>query len=246
MFFDIKYLYELFPQIISSLPITLSIVVVSTIGGLILGLIIAYFRIERIPLLNWLGALYVSFVQGTPIIVQLFVVYYGAPAVLDLAGINVADVSKISFMFIAYGLNSAAYFSEIIRAAINDIPKTQFDAAYSVGMNKYQAYRKIIIPQATKAMAPNVEVSVVSLLQNSSLATYLGIMDIMGKSQLVGTNTGHQMEAYIDAMVIFMVLSLAVHYLFRYFGLTKRHIKFRLYNVRPLAETNELSFKKVK
>ncbi|WP_461214611.1 amino acid ABC transporter permease [Lacticaseibacillus sp. GG6-2] len=245
MFFDSRYLYTLFPQIIKALPVTFAIVIVATLGGLLLGLLLAYFRLERVPLLNWISSLYVSFIQGTPIIVQLFVVYYGAPNVLAMIGIDVSSMSKISFMFIAYGLNSAAYFGEIIRGAINDIPRTQFDAAYAVGMTKLQTYRAFIIPQAIKEMIPNIEVSIVSLLQNSSLATYLGIMDVMGKAQLVGTNTGHQMEAFIDAMLIFMALSLLIHYLFAHFTGVKRRITFRLFSVTPITQPLQVTKKNV-
>lgn len=214
MFFTGHYIVELFPSIIKAIPVTLSIVIVATLSGFILGLLLAYVRIEHVPVLNWISSLYISFIQGTPIIVQLFVVYYGAPTILSMVGVDVSGMSKISFMYIAYGFNSAAYYGEIIRAAINDVPQSQFDAAYAIGLNKYQTYRRFIVPQAVKEMLPNIEISTISLLQNSSLATYLGIYDVMGKAQLVGTNTGHQIEAFIDAMIIFMILSLVIHWLF--------------------------------
>lgn len=167
MFFSVHYMVELFPQIVEAIPVTLSIVIIATLGGLVFGLFLAYVRLEHIIGLNWISSLYVSFIQGTPIIVQLFVVYYGAPTILAMFGIDVSGMSKISFMYIAYGFNSAAYFGEIIRAAINDVPASQFDAAYAIGLTKFQAYERFIIPQAIKEMVPNVEVSVVSLLQNS-------------------------------------------------------------------------------
>lgn len=216
MFFDSHYLYQLFPQILKGLPITFFIVLVSTIGGLLLGLVLTYVRLEKIPILNQLSQLYVSFIQGTPVIVQLFMIYYGIPHVLDLVGIDTSQIKKIAFMYIAYSFNAAAYMGEVIRAAISNVPSSQFDAAYSLGMTKAQAYRHYIIPQAIKEMIPNLELAIVSLLQNSSLATYLGIYDVMGKAQLVGSNTSHHIEAFIDAALIFIVLSIIIHQLFKY------------------------------
>lgn len=217
MFFDYHYLLDLFPQIIKAFPITFFIVIVSTIAGLLLGLLLAIIRLEKVPLLNLLTIVYTSFIQGTPVIVQLFIVYYGVPYLLSLAGVDTADVSKLTFMYIAYSLNTAAYMGEIIRASITNVPQHQFDAAYSLGMSKVQTYRHYIIPQAIKEILPNLELTIVSLLQNSSLATYLGIYDIMGKAQLVGANTAHQIEASIDAAVIFIILSIAIHIGFKLF-----------------------------
>ncbi|MGT2907347.1 amino acid ABC transporter permease [Streptococcus dentiloxodontae] len=215
MFFDFHYLLSLFPQIIKAFPITFFIVVVSTAVGLILGLLLAVIRLEKVPVLNQLTIVYTSFVQGTPVIVQLFIVYYGVPYLLSLFGLDTSGISKLTFMYIAYGLNSAVYTGEIIRSSIANVPKSQFDAAYSLGMTKVQTYRHYIIPQAVKEMIPNIELSIVSLLQNSSLATYLGIYDIMGKAQLVGANTAHQIEANIDAAIIFIILSIAIHLAFK-------------------------------
>ncbi|MBM7642672.1 amino acid ABC transporter permease [Streptococcus loxodontisalivarius] len=217
MFFDSHYLLDLFPQIIKAFPITFFIVIVSTIAGLLLGLLLAIIRLEKVPLLNQLTIVYTSFIQGTPVIVQLFIVYYGVPYLLSLVGIDTSGVSKLTFMYIAYSLNTAAYMGEIIRASIANVPQNQFDAAYSLGMTKVQTYKNYIIPQAIKEILPNLELSIVSLLQNSSLATYLGIYDIMGKAQLVGANTAHQIEANLDAAFIFIVLSIAIHIGFKVF-----------------------------
>ncbi|WP_205401289.1 amino acid ABC transporter permease [Streptococcus lutetiensis] len=215
MFFDYHYLFHLFPQIIKAFPITFFIVSISTIIGLILGLFLAVIRLEKIPILNQLAIVYTSFIQGTPVIVQLFVVYYGVPYIFSKIGVDTSEISKLTFMYIAYGLNTTAYTGEVIRASIANVPRDQFDAAYALGMTKYQTYRRYIIPQATAEILPNIELSVISLLQNSSLATYLGIYDIMGKAQLVGANTTHQIEANIDAAVIFIILSILIHLSFK-------------------------------
>lgn len=109
----------------------------STIFGLLIGLGIAVIRIEKVPLLNALMRLYTSFIQGTPVIVQLFIVYYEIPGLLGLIHASTASVTKLTFMYIAYSLNTAAYTGEIIRSSITNVPRSQFDAAASIGMDKW-------------------------------------------------------------------------------------------------------------
>ena len=128
--FRFSDMLEYFPKILSRFPVTLLIVVVSVAGGLVLGFILAAARIFKIPVLRELAALYISFVRGTPVLVQLFVVYYGLPLL-------------------------GAFMSEIIRSSIESVPKGQREAAASVGLTTFQAYKRIIIPQAFKIAAPS-------------------------------------------------------------------------------------------
>lgn len=136
MFFGVTYIWKLLPQILKALLITFMIVLVATVGGLILGLVLAVVRLEKIPILNQISIIYNSFIQGTPVTVQLFIFYYGVPALLSVVGIDLSGVHKIYFMYIAYGLNTGAYLGEIIRAAIANVPKHQFEAAYASGLTK--------------------------------------------------------------------------------------------------------------
>lgn len=226
MFFDFRYIIRLFPQIIQALPISLCIVFISTAGGFLLGAGLAYIRLEKVPILQTVSKFYTSFIQGTPVIVQLFIVYYGIPSLLEMVGVDLSQVNKLVFMYIAYSLNTAAFASEIIRSAIGTIPRHQFEAAYSIGLSKWQTYKQYIIPQTLQIMLPNFEVTVVSLLQNSALATYLGIFDIMGRAQQVGANTSHQIEAYIVAAIIFLILSILIHVTFKFYQNT--YFKFAI------------------
>ena len=114
-FFSWQLIFEYFPNILSALPVTLMIVGVSTIIGLLLGSAIAFIRVEQIPLLSHISAVFVSFIRGTPILVQLYVVYYGIPMLMQVIGIDVGSWDKIIFIYITYGLNTAAFQSEILR-----------------------------------------------------------------------------------------------------------------------------------
>ena len=123
--FNIELAEKYFPKILKALPVTLEIVLVATLIGLILGALIALFRIEKIPILNQVSIVFVSFIRGTPILVQLFIVFYGLPEVLKIIGIDMTNVDKMIYLYVTYGLNTAAFQSETFRAAILSVPDNQ-------------------------------------------------------------------------------------------------------------------------
>jgi L-cystine transport system permease protein len=164
------------------------------------------FRIYKTPLLNQIAAVYISFIRGTPILVQMFIVYYGLPEVLLIIGVNINRWDKMIFVILTYGLNMAAFMAEIIRAAITSVPIGQTEAAYSVGMTRIQTFLRIIAPQALLAALPSLGINMVGLLQDSSIAFSLGIIDVMGKAKVIGASTYHTLEGYTGAAVIFLVL----------------------------------------
>lgn len=206
--YDFKLVFEYLPLLLSRLHITLLLVVLATLIGLILGIVIALFRIYRIPVLNQFAIIYISFIRGTPIIVQMFVVFYGFPLLLlNLVGVDINRWDKMNFVIVTYGLNSTAFMAEIIRAAITSVPIGQSEAAYSIGLTRIQTFYRIIAPQSIAIALPNFSTSLVGLLQDTSLAYSLGIIDVMGKVQAIGTRTYHLLEGYIGAAIIFIVLS---------------------------------------
>lgn len=195
-----------FPALLSRLHITLLLVLLATFIGIVLGAMIALLRIYKIPVCNQFSAVYISFMRGTPILVQMFIVYYGLPAVFLLIGININRWDKLVFIILTYGLNMAAFMAEIIRAAILSVPVGQIEAAYSVGMTRIQTFRRIVAPQALLAALPSLGINIVSLLQDSSIAFSLGIIDVMGKAKVIGASTYHTLEGYAGAAIIFLIL----------------------------------------
>ncbi|OJG59166.1 amino acid ABC transporter permease [Enterococcus italicus DSM 15952] len=206
-FFNWELVYQYFPKILSALPVTLMIVVIATLVGLVLGSIIAFIRVEKIPILTQLSAIFVSFIRGTPILVQLYVVYYGVPTLLEAVNIDVSSWNKIFFIYITYGLNTAAFQSETIRAAILSVPATQKEAAIACGLTRVQSYRKVILPQMVRVALPSFGTTTVALLQDTSLAFTIGVIDVVGKAKAIGAVTFHTLEGYVGAAVIFIVLS---------------------------------------
>lgn len=212
--FDFKLIFEYLPSILSRIHITLFIVLLASIIGLVLGTFIALTRIYKIPVLNYLSIIYISFIRGTPIIVQLFIVYYGLPEVLILVGININRWDKLNFVLITYALNISAFLAEIFRSAITSVPIGQTEAAYSIGMTRWQTFYRIIAPQATIIALPSMGINIIGIVQDSSLAYLIGVIDVMGQAQAIGSRTLHKLEGYIAAAIIFIVVSILLEKLF--------------------------------
>ncbi|WP_459480739.1 amino acid ABC transporter permease [Clostridium saccharoperbutylacetonicum] len=223
-YFNINLIFQYLPQLLSRLHITLLIVLSATAIGLIFGIILALFRVYNVPVLNQISIIYISFMRGTPILVQMFIVYYGLPMLLMKIGININRWDKLYFVIITYGLNAAAFKAEMIRAAIVNIPIGQVEAAYSVGMTKLQAFTRIIAPQSVIIILPTLGITLVGLLQDTSLAFTLGIIDVMGKVNAIAANTYRSLEGYVSAAIIFFILSILLEQLFS--GIEKKlHIQ---------------------
>lgn len=213
-YFNINLIFQYLPQLLSRLHITLLIVLSATVIGLVFGIILALFRVYKLPVLNQISIVYISFMRGTPILVQMFIVYYGLPMLLMKIGININRWDKLYFVIITYGLNAAAFKAEMIRAAIVNIPVGQVEAAYSVGMTKLQAFTRIIAPQSVIIILPTLGITLVGLLQDTSLAFTLGIIDVMGKVNAIAANTYRSLEGYVSAAIIFFILSILLEQLF--------------------------------
>ena len=210
--FDFRLVFVYFPKLLSRLHITLLIVIAATLLGITFGIVLALIRLSRTPLLNQVATVYISFMRGTPIIVQMFVIYYGLPLVLSSIGVDINRWDKLFFVIITYGLNMAAFMAEIIRAAIVGVPIGQAEAAYSTGMTRWQAFRRIVAPQAILIALPSLGMEMVGLLQNTAIAFSLGIIDVMGKAKIIGASTCHTLEGYVGAAVIFLVLCILLEH----------------------------------
>ena len=249
-FFSWDLVWEFFPKILSALPVTLLIVGIATLVGLVLGSFIAFIRVEKIPILNQLAAVFVSFIRVTPILVQLYIVYYGVPSLLQAIQIDVSSWDKIIFIYTTYGLNTAAFQSETIRAAILSVPITQKEASIACGLTKSQMYLRVILPQVVLVALPSFGTTTVALLQDTSLAFTIGIVDVVGKARAIGAVTYHTLEGYVGAAILFITLSIILE---RVFDVLEKRMNFteskkssfqlpRLF----LIKNKEIQLKKVK
>ena len=168
-------------------------------------------------MLRELAALYISFVRGTPILVQLFVVYYGLPLLVAPLGVDINHWSKLFFVLVTYLLNDGAFMSEIIRFSIESVPKGQREAAASVGLTTFQAYKRIIIPQAFKIAAPSFGTRD-RIFPGNCNGIYTGHHRYDGTGEAIGTRTNRVLEGYVDAAIIFIIVSYLLERLFTWMG----------------------------
>ncbi len=203
-------------QLLPKLPITLLMTVVSAIIGLGLGFLIAVVKIRNIPVFTQICSVFVSFMRGTPQLVQLFLSFYGFPILVEWLSqqmgvtANVNAIPALVYVFIAFGLNEAAYTSETFRAALLSVNKNEIEAARSIGLTNVQTMMRIILPSALIVALPNLVNSFISLLKATSLAFTVTIIDIMGQTRIIAGANLRFFEAYIAVALVYWAMCLLI------------------------------------
>ena len=168
--------------------------------GVLLGFALAMMRLSRLWPLRIISRIYVSFIRGTPLLVQLFMIYYGLPQL----GI---ELDPIPSALIGFSLNMAAYLSEILRAAIGSIDRGQWEAAASIGMSQSQTLRRVILPQAARTALPPMGNSFISLVKDTSLAATIQVPELFRQAQLITARTFEIFALYLTVALIYWVLA---------------------------------------
>ncbi len=207
--FDLQYTMELFPLLIKYVHITISIALLSMIIGLVLALILAVIRIYNVKILYPISRLYISFFRGTPLLVQLFLLYYGIPQVLPFF----RELNAYSAAVIGLSLNGSAYMAEIIRASISSVDKGQMEASLSVGMTQWQGMRRIVFPQAARVAVPSLGNTFIDLVKGSSLAFIMGVAEILAKAQMSAAANYRFFESYLVVALIYWAIITFFNYL---------------------------------
>ncbi|MGE7623768.1 amino acid ABC transporter permease [Viridibacillus sp. NPDC096237] len=213
--FDPVLIIEFIPTLIKYLGITLEILVYSTILGTLIGIVAVIPRLFHIPVLKQMITLYISFIRGTPILIQLFLVYYGVPAILMFWNIDITRMDALYFVIITYSLSNGAIFAEIFRSAISAIDYGQTEAAYSIGMTRFQNFFRIIFPQAIRIAFPNISNSIIGSLKDTSLAFTIGVMDMMGRGETLIASTAHALEVYISLAIVYYIVVVVLEKVFK-------------------------------
>lgn len=200
-----------FSQIVPSIPYmlmgifpTMFIVIFSLMIGITLGVLLSLCKISRNKALEMLADAYTSVFRGTPLVLQLMLIYYGIPQVLGI------ETSAFASSIVAFGLNSAAYISEIIKAGILSIDKGQLEASKALGMPYPLMMKKIILPQAVKNILPALMNEVVSLTKESAIVTVIGVNDLMRRAYIVGGATYAYLEPLIFVGCIYFLIVLVL------------------------------------
>ena len=199
---DLDYMLGLVPVILGYVPLTIGMALAAMVAALVLASLMAVERVVRVPVLDQLVQLFISFFRGTPLLVQLFLFYYGLPQIMPvLAGIN-----GVTAAIIGLTLHFSAYMAESIRAAILGVDRSQWEAAQAVGMTQVQSMRRIILPQAARVAAPTLVNYFIDMIKSTSLAFTLGVTEMMGATQKEAAGSFLYFEAFLVVAVLYWVI----------------------------------------
>ncbi|MGF1698353.1 amino acid ABC transporter permease [Vibrio lamellibrachiae] len=199
MGFDFHYMLELIPILLGYLGTTMEMAIWGLFFSLILAVALANIRVFKVPVLDQLSQLYISFFRGTPLLVQLFLLYYGLPQVFPI----MVGLDAFGAAVIGLTLHFAAYMAESIRAAIIGIDRSQMEASLSVGMTRSQAMIRIILPQATRIALPSLMNYFIDMIKSTSLAFTLGVAEIMARAQMEASSSFRFFEAFLAVALIY-------------------------------------------
>lgn len=205
-YFDVGYMIQSLPTLLSYIHVTLMITAVSAVLGMLLGSLIAIVRIKKVPVLNQILVVFISFMRGTPFLVQLFLIYFGVPEIMSHLGMNVRNLPGLVFVYAVFTLHIAAYSAEIMRASISAVSQGEKEAAMAIGMTELQSYVRIILPQAFTLSIPPLTNLIIGMLKGTALVFNVGVVDMMRRADLMGGNSQRYLELFVDAAIIYAVL----------------------------------------
>ena len=209
--YDISKVFGALPEIIKGLPMTLLVIILTTLLGSLLGGLIAWASLSKDKALENLAKRYVFILRCTPPIVLLFLVFYGVPEFLNWwLGLDINDWSKLIFVLVTMVLLFSAMISEVFKAAYQAIPKGQLEAGLSIGLTSEQTFVRIIAPQAFKVALPNITTAILNLMRDAALAYTIGFIDVMGKGNLlISRHLGnYSLETYTAVALVYWGIAL--------------------------------------
>ncbi|HEV7875194.1 MAG TPA: amino acid ABC transporter permease [Nocardioides sp.] len=192
---------SLWPLTRGALAGTIPLALASMALGLALALLVALMRLSRVSVVSGIARAYVSVIRGTPLLVQLFVIFYGLPSI----GVTIDPWPSA---IIAFSANVGGYAAEIIRAAIQSVPKGQWEAAHMIGMSHRLALRRIILPQAARVSVPPLSNTFISLVKDTSLASLILVTEMFREAVQIATFSQEFMTLYVEAAVLYWVICL--------------------------------------
>lgn len=194
---------SLWPLVRGGLTGTIPLSLASFAIGLVLALVIALMRLSRKRIISGIGRVYVSIIRGTPLLVQLFVIFYGLPSI----GLTIEPWPSA---IIAFSLNVGGYAAEVIRAAILSVPKGQWEAGHTIGMSPTRTLSRIILPQAARVSVPPLSNTFISLVKDTSLASLILVTELFREAQEIAAFSQQFMLLYLEAAVVYWVFCLVL------------------------------------
>lgn len=197
------------PALLSGARVTITLTLLAVSAGILLSLFLALGKMSKNKIISGFCSGYIFFFRGTPLLMQLYFIYYGLPVLTPLLTIS----NRFFAAFIAFSLNSAAYCAEIIRAAIQSIDKGQFSAARALGLSYAQTMRLVIIPQSVRRLIPPVGNEFIMILKDASLVSIIALTDISKATQAISLSSGSVL-VYIPAMILYLIITAIFSFVF--------------------------------
>lgn len=233
MLLDWEYMFSKLPLIIDAAPRTLMMVLVSAAIGFVLGFFLAIVRSYKIPVFSQLATAYISVFRGVPLLVQMYLVYFGLPSLFEYLNEAFAvtvfptHFNKMVIAILIFSLYTAAYQAEVWYSALKAVDYNQMEAALSVGMTVPQALIRIYIPQALVSAIPNFANLFIALFKQTSLAFTIKVIDILAVVKMEAGNSYRYLEMYVLVAIVYWLLILGFERLFvsleRYFSNHQKH-----------------------
>ena len=192
------------PLLLTGAAVTVQITALSVLLGIIIGLFVGIARISTYRVVHWLAAVYVDFLRGTPLLVQIFLVYFALPVVTG------QRIDPFVAAIAACSINSSAYVAEIFRAGIQSIDAGQMEAGRSLGMSWLQTMRYIIVPQAARRVIPPLGNEFIALLKDSSLVSVIGFEELTRRGQLIIARTYASLEIWLCVAIIYLAMTVSI------------------------------------
>jgi polar amino acid transport system permease protein len=197
------------PPLLEGAKITISLTILSVSAGLVLSLFLALGKMSKHTIPNKFCSAYIFFFRGTPLLMQLYFIYFGLPMITPILTLN----NRYIAAFIAFSLNSGAYCAEIIRAAIQSIDKGQFEAAKALRMSYAQTMSLVIIPQSIRRLIPPVGNEFIMVLKDVSLVSIIALTDITKQTRSIQSSTASSL-VYIPAMILYLIITAVFSFIF--------------------------------
>ncbi|MFH0244971.1 amino acid ABC transporter permease [Streptomyces sp. HK10] len=206
------------PLMLEGLKITLSLAALAVVFALAVGLVVAWMRMSRFVALRWLAQGYLALIRGTPLVAQLFVIYYGL--------VTVVDISSFWSAVIGLTVHTGAYMAEIFRSGVQSVPKGQTESARSVGMSRTQALRIVVAPQAFRSILPSLGNQFIIAVKDTAVASFITVPDLFMQAQKLAAATYEPLTYYLISAAYYLAVVMLLTALLR--RLERRHTRYAI------------------
>ncbi|MBO5523682.1 MAG: amino acid ABC transporter permease [Roseburia sp.] len=214
--FDFELVFTSIPELLQKLPITLELALLAMVLGLLLGLLMAVIKQKKIRVLTQIVNFLISLIRGTPVIVQLYIAFFGIPMFFKYLNqqfgtdFAVAEIPGFVYAVVALGLNQSAFCAEIIRSALQSVDEGQIEAAHALGMSFFQTLRRVILPEAFEVALPTLGNSLISMIKSTSLAFTCAVVEITAQGKIIGGRSYRYFEVYVSLAIIYWVITIVI------------------------------------